>query len=231
MGFQWLGWWALQTAANPPNLTQEERTQVQRWSLATENLGVALGGAGTEAPDMFREPRRPIPSTWEWQCLKQATCALWGCSCAPVNRETWLPWGRERPGEMLLAMVARAVTARDQRDSRGPLVRAGCRHDRRTLRTQKVSCQFSRNPESCCLKELSPQNSLWEMENVFFEHKIQIFGKACFKQTTIRSWLTWAHNRAALAQYWTHYVLLAAISRCISQVFRFAHPHLSNFMI
>lgn len=47
-------------------------------------------GAGTEAPDVFREPRRPIPSTWEGQCLKQAPCVLWGCSCEQGDVAPWV---------------------------------------------------------------------------------------------------------------------------------------------
>lgn len=85
-------------------------------------------------------------------------------------------------------------------------------------------CKFSSNPQSYSVdwndSARKTHGEKWSLVYIPFcfpvhlvclwhfkkKNQIQSFGNACFKQTTSRSWLTWAHNREALAQYWTQYV-------------------------
>lgn len=66
------------------------------------------------------------------------------CSeAAPVNRETCPGWKGTLRDASSHGGKSMTATARDQRDSRGALLRAGCRHEwKDTLRTQRVFVNF-----------------------------------------------------------------------------------------
>lgn len=113
----------------------------QRISLATEYLGAALWWK--EEPPMFREPSRPIPDTQEALMSARGYISALKLLLHSSKHGDGAPWekkstsGRDASSHGGKSMT---VTARDKRDSREPLGKAGCRHEGRTdtLRTKEI---------------------------------------------------------------------------------------------
>lgn len=125
--------------------------------------------AETEAPDMFRERRKPNPRKLEGQCLKQATCVFWGCSCAPLNKETCPGWkGTLKRDASSHGGKSTTATANDQRDSRGALLRAGCRHEWKDTENPKGFLSILQEPRKLVPERTQPWKRIVRNEKQVF---------------------------------------------------------------